>query len=211
MDPQSFSEFLQAQISEKGLTVEKLARQTGISERHLRALFEGDYKKLPSAPYVRGYLSKIAALLDLNTNSLWKIYQDEHHTYHSGPKDVLPLNRYALKRVNKKSLLGVLIVAVVVAYVFVNAPRLFGQPDLQLTIPTTEEDTISTAETIVLQGSINPGDRLRVSDQEVGVQSDGTFSYSYHLEPGLNRIEFRVNRFLGRELVVVRNVIFVNP
>ena len=68
-------ELLKEQFAIKGYNIERLTRITGIPERYIEGLINGDYNKLPPAPYVRGYLLAIAPLLDLNAEGLWEEYK----------------------------------------------------------------------------------------------------------------------------------------
>ena len=59
----------------RGMTVEKLADLSDIPERYLKALEGGDFKNLPPSPYARGYLMKIALILNVDGELLWQIYK----------------------------------------------------------------------------------------------------------------------------------------
>ena len=58
-DQKDIGTLLSELIENEGLTVEKIALQTDIPSRFVIALKEGNLEKLPSEPYVRGYLIKI--------------------------------------------------------------------------------------------------------------------------------------------------------
>ena len=75
----------------KSISVEKLAGVTGVSDRILNGLIEERYENLPPAPYVRGYLLKIAAVLNLDGEALWADYVKHNDSVRrSGKKDQLP-------------------------------------------------------------------------------------------------------------------------
>jgi cytoskeletal protein RodZ len=207
MEEKNFKDFLKEQFEVKGVTPEKMSEHTGISERHIRALLQGETKKLPSAPYVRGYLSKIARVLDLNSSSVWKIYTEEFSVATSGPVDHLPRNRYAIQAVNRKWLFIGVGAFIVFLYLTLNASRLFGRPSLEISTPPSDTTTTNLA-TILLAGTVNPQDKLLIDNEEVIPDSTGSFSKEYALQPGLNQIQFTVSRFLGREMTVTRKVIY---
>lgn len=207
MDHKPFREFLKEQIAEKGFSVKKIALETGIAERHLQALLEGDAKRLPSAPYIRGYLAKIAKLLELNGNALWNIYQEEHPIATSGAADTMPGNRYALRSIPKPLAAAAAFLVLAALYLGANASRLFGKPRLQVDSPPTPT-ALTNISPFTLAGAINPSDRLLIGSEEVVVESNGAFRKDYSLEPGVNQVEFSVKRFLGQELRVVRRIIY---
>ena len=191
----------------KGLTLERLRQQTGIAERHLSSLIEGRHSRLPAAPYVRGYLLRIASILDLSGEELWNLYKGEIVIKRSGPADRLPENRFALKKINKKWFLAGLAVILLLFYAGLNINRFLGRPEIRITSPAVET-LVTTANTINLLGKINPDDRLIIGGEEITADKNGHFEKEYLLEPGLNRIEFTVKRLLGKEFKIIRQVIY---
>jgi lambda repressor-like predicted transcriptional regulator len=203
----SFNETLKEQFRNKGCSVEKLSGLTSIPDRYLTALLEGDFKKLPAVPYVRGYLIKIAAILDLNPQELWESYKNDQGIKSSGAEDKLPANRFAIKQVNKKMALGAIAGVLVGAYLIWNVGHLIGRPKLEIGYPLAQ--TVIVAEPFMkLTGNIDPADKFFINEQETVVGSEGAFEMDYNLEPGLNTLELKVKRFLGRETKAVRQIIY---
>ena len=192
----------------KGLTLERIRLQTGIAERYLTAFLEDQKERLPAAPYVRGYLIKLALVLDLNGQELWELHKkDELMIKTSGPADLLPRNRYALKKLNKRWLITGICAALVLVYAATNANRFLGRPTIKITSPAVET-LVTTANTIILLGNINTSDKLMIDGEEITVDENGRFRKEYPLQPGLNRIEFRVKKLLGKEVEAIRQVIY---
>lgn len=203
----SFHEILKEQFHNKGFSVEKLGNLTAIPDRYLSALLEGDFIKLPPAPYVRGYLIKIAAILDLDAPTLCESYKNEQSIKSSGAEDRLPVNRFAIKPVNKKMAMSVVASVLVGAYLIWNVGHLVGRPTLEISYPLAQ--TIIVAEALItVAGNIDPADKLFINEQETIVGAEGDFAMDYNLEPGLNTLELKVKRFLGRETKAIRQVIY---
>lgn len=200
-------DILREQMQIKGLNPERIRQLTGITERFIAAFTEGTKEKLPAAPYVRGYLLRIAAVLDLSGQELWETYKSELLSKSSGPLDRLPENRFALKKINKKRLALGAAALLLIVYLAINANRFLGRPQITITSPAPET-FVTTASTLNLAGQINPSDKLIIGGEEIQVDESGRFEESYELEPGLNRIEFLVKRFLGREARVIKQVIY---
>lgn len=207
---QTLSDALSTALEERGLTIEKMRQQTGIGERHLHALFRGEMQKLPAAPYVRGYLMKIGQTLGLDGQELWKLYHAELNLKHSGPLDRLPENRYALRHMDRRLVIGLSALILLALYVGINARRFLGQPELTLANPATET-TVMQDEFVTLEGRVDPRDKLLVNDKELAPDKDGNFQMSYRLEPGLNTITVTARRILGRETRLVRQIIYEPP
>src|SRR5712691_8977075 len=68
---------LRAQRERKGITLGQAAADTRIREKFLKALEDGDYQSLPGAVYTRGFLRNYAEYLDLETDELVALFQQE--------------------------------------------------------------------------------------------------------------------------------------
>src|SRR3989344_7771934 len=98
----NLSEIIKTHLEQKAITPLRLQQMTGIPERYLEALLKGELKKMPAAPYTRGYIKKIGEALNIDSQELWEHYNEEVLVLSSGPTDRLPTNRFAIKSVNKK-------------------------------------------------------------------------------------------------------------
>ena len=207
MDPLLLKDTLNQNLAAKGLTLEKLQQQTGVAERYLVAFFEGNREELPPLPYVRGYLFKIASALNLDGPELWRNHHHELVVIRSGASDKLPSNRYALKHVNKSWFVAIGLVALIIFYLVSNTSRFLGKPEISIINPAAET-LVTTTNTITLAGTISKNDSLTINGEDVFVDQGGSFTNSYTLEPGLNRIEFTAKRLLGSQVSVVRQIIY---
>lgn len=190
----------------KNISTEKLALATGISERFIELLLEERYEKLPPAPYLRGYLLKISDVLNIDGERLWDEYLKSHEAMRrSGPKDILPSNRFEIAKLNKKIIFGILIFAPL-AYFAVQAPNMVGRP--QLYLANLEDNMIASEAIFTVSGKIKPTDSLTINGQEVFPQENGEFTKIVNLNSGFNTIVFKVKRFLGKENVIIKNVYY---
>ncbi|MEK7612026.1 MAG: helix-turn-helix domain-containing protein [Patescibacteria group bacterium] len=205
-----FQEKLKEHIDAKNISHEKLAELSGVSLRHIEAILIGESRKLPPAPYIRGYLLKMANVLNANGDELWSIYEREMKEsliQTSGAADRLPHNRFALKRLNSSVIIGTLIAIVVLAYGAANVDRFLGKPSLVIQNPGSET-LVTTANVILITGSIDPKDALVIDGEPQTTDTKGNFSKSYNLDEGLNRITFTARRLLGRETTITRQIIY---
>lgn len=184
----------------------KLAQITGIPEHYILFIENLNTAKLPAAPYVHGYFKKIAGTLHLNFEDLWKMYEKELTQKSSGPSDKLPVNRFAIKPINKKVVLGILITIFLIIYILINARSFFGKPLLEIKNPA-DETAISESAIITLEGVADSRNKLTINNEEVLIDQNGKFSTTYNLQPGLNTIEFKVKKFLGRENLIIKQVL----
>ncbi len=208
MEQKLLKDILREEMQAKGYTPARMRRETGIAERYIFAFMEGDRKRLPATPYVRGYIMVIARLFNLNGADLWKLYEGEDdYLKTSGATDILPGNRYALKKISRGWIMAAVAVLLFAVYAVMNFNRFLGVPMLLIEFPN-DETTVSFENAIFLRGQIDPRDILSVGGEAVSVDREGNFVQEYPLEPGLNTIEFSVKKFLGREKRVIRTVIY---
>lgn len=191
----------------KNIDHEKLAELTGISERYLWAIQNMEIDKLPPPPYVRGYLKKISEALRLDHEELWQLYKKELEHKTSGKYDTLPENRFAIKHLSRRELFFLAVGALLIIYLLLNFPRLIGKPDLTVADPA--EPVITTFEnTFNLTGKLSQRDKLTINGEEIFINPDGSFSKVYPLQPGLNTVEFKANRFLGKEIIISKQILY---
>jgi len=210
-EPKKLNELLTDALGLRGLSVDKLAEATDIPPHYLSALISGDLIKLPPAPYVRGYLAKIAEILRVEAEPFITAYKREMERESiktSGPLDKLPSNRYAFKPFFKKGMVITgLVLILAVAYLVWRADDFLGTPKIIITNPISDSIVVNVP-SIKLSGQINPRDKLTINGEEVFVDKNGEFSNGFSLQSGPNAIEFKVKRFLGKEIKVVRQVIY---
>lgn len=189
---------------------EKLAQLTGISERYIWAIQNIEVEKLPPSPYVRGYIKKIAEVLHLNHDEIWELYKKELTRGTSGKYDTLPENRFAIRHLSRKQMFAAALGFILIIYLLINANRLLGKPDLQITFP--ESPVFTTLESrIALTGNLDQKDKLTINGEEIFISQDGAFFREYDLQPGLNIYEFKAERFLGRAVSVTRQILYQPP
>lgn len=194
-------------LSSRNLDCEKLAKLTGIPKHFILALQNLEIKKLPAAPYVKGYLKKIAAILELDDKELWQLYEKELTHKTSGAFDKLPANRFAVRGINKKNAILIIIGVLLLIYFIFNYKNLFGKPSLEITGPAESAISVENS-TYTLTGKISPRDKFTINGAEIFTDQNGNFQFLYNLQPGINSIEFKVKKLLGAEKKEFRQIIF---
>jgi len=203
----SLLDIFEEAMEQKNISYEKLALLTNIPERYIVSLQNLDLKHLPALPYVRGYLQKICEVLGLNFEQIWKQYKTELSHKTSGAFDKLPINRFAIQKINRKNVFYGIVAAIILVFAALNFNNFFGKPLLEISNPK-ETLTTSTEAVINLSGKVNPGDKLVINEREVISDSFGNFESEYELQPGLNTIDFKAKKLMGKENSQIRQVIF---
>ncbi len=207
-DIRTFRDILKEEMKERGISMQQLAELTEISPKYLRALIDSETENLPPAPYVRGYLQKIADVLETDFSVLWNYYAADQSVQKSGAMDTLPRNRYALRPINKVSILITGAVIILLAIFFPSITDFFGKPSLELSSPQSET-TFSEADHVTIAGRVKHAeDSVYINDTGVVVEPDGSFSKEVPLSEGANAFDVKAKRFLGREAHITRTVFY---
>lgn len=199
-----FENFLNDKVKARGLSLERISEQTGISLKHLESLSRGHYEEMPPAPYFRGYLAKLGSLLDFDPELWWTRFQAMGVVKKSGPLDQLPKNRYAKSSRLKFVIFGA-IALVILIYLGMSLPRILGKPQLTIDYP---KDSLITAHDprVLTYGTLKNGNNLTVNGEPVQVADDGSWQKEILLDPGLNTLNFNAQKFLGREVNQLRQI-----
>lgn len=205
----SLKELIAERVDAKGLNFEKILQATEIPRHYLEAIFRGDWNRLPAAPYVRGYLKKLASVLENDPGEFWSAYQSENDAQASGPMDRLPENRFAIKNFSQKWIWLSVLALVLVVYVGFNVDRFLGTPKLDIENPLGAS-LITYFPNFNFSGKADPDDKLFINGEEIFVDKSGQFQKNYNLQPGLNNFEITAKRFLGRETKIVKQIIYQN-
>lgn len=209
MENESFNIFLGEKLRDKNISIEKLSELSGVSIKYLENMLKGDPEHLPSAPYLRGYFMKIGEVLNFDGEEAWKLWNDRSEVNRSGSLDRLPINRFARKSMTKYIWLSILPVLVLI-YLAVQLPRIFGTPLLYIEYPKTNP-TSSFTDRVVVSGTLQNGKELYVNGERVPLEDSGAWQKGVLLQAGQNNIEITAKKFLGRSVVVEKQIFYEAP
>ncbi len=99
-----------------------------------------------------------------------------------------------------------LLPVLVLVFLATNLNHIIGKPTIDISLPDSTQEQV-----IKIEGRIDPGDKLTLNEELVYTSEEGFFQKDIQLEPGLNTLRFRVERYLGRETVVIKQVFFQSP
>lgn len=202
-DNKDITELLQTLMEAGRISEDKLSEMTDVPKRFIASLTRGEFDQLPAKPYVRGYLFKIAEVLKTNPHRMWEAYRKSAEVAASGPGDRLPTNRFATTRVKPSWLAGGFLLILLIVFLGFRLDDILGNPPLTVSVPETTNE-----EFITVRGSVTPGDRLTLNKEVIFPKESGEFEKEVQLEPGLNTLTFRVERYLGREATYIYQVFY---
>lgn len=208
MENDSLSVFLGEKLRDKNITLERLSELSGIAIKHLENILKGDAEKLPSAPYLHGYLLKLGEILGFDGNAYWEEWR-KHSIPSSGAKDRLPENRFSKKPVSKYVWMGA-VAFLLLIYLAFQLPRIIGSPSLHISAPKSDL-TNSTSSQILVTGTLLDAKELYINGETIPLEKDGAWQKTVSLQNGLNTIEITAKKFLGGENKVVKQVFYTIP
>jgi len=212
-------DILRQQRERRSITLDQAAADTRIREKFLKALEDGDYMSLPGAVYTKGFLRNYAEYLDLNTDELIVLFQQERGLT-AAPE---PARRFQpMRPIMKRPFIftpAVLVPVGVLAAVLLFVGYLYYQftsfavaPTLDVTDPPT--DAIAQESQFVLKGHTIPNGKvtvqvfpgpLTISDVHLG--ADGSFSVPLTLTAGANHVVVEVLDQSGKVSRVNRSIL----
>jgi hypothetical protein len=209
MENESFNIFLGEKLRDKNISIEKLSELSGISPRHLENMLKGDPENLPPAPYLRGYFVKLGEILGFSGEEVWESWSGRAEAKRSGASDRLPENRFARRSMTRYIWL-LLLPTIILAYLAIQLPRIFGTPILYVEYPRGAS-SVSETDRAVISGTLANAKELYINGERVQIEEDGTWQKGVLLGVGQNNIEIRAKKFLGRETVIEKQIFYEAP
>ena len=209
MEPQEqlrkLSSILLDAMQARNLTLEKLATLTNISERFLEPLLTDEIKKLPSSPYLHGYIVKIGSVLGLDGEEIWNAYFSENADIRrSGKFDDLPKNRFKKRHIDRRIVFGGALGIIFLIFVIWRIQVYFGPPALSLA-GFTDNMIVETPE-YTLRGNVDVKHQLTLNGEQIYQEPNGDFEKEIALQPGWNALSFKIKKFLGSEYTMEKQI-----
>jgi cytoskeletal protein RodZ len=219
----SLGEQLRAQRERKGITLEQAAADTRIREKFLKALEDGDYPSLPGAVYTRGFLRNYADYLDLQTDELVVLFQQERGGAPPEPtpkrtfKPYRPVvhQSFMFRPVVFVPVLVIAFVGLFLGYIYYQFTTFATLPKLEVLDPSS--DGLAASSDIVVRGVTVPGGRVTITvipgSEFLDIHSgnDGTFDTKVALSPGPNHVVVEVQDSAGKTNRVSRTIQYQPP
>ena len=199
---------LHKQRLQKKLTLEEIAKETKIKAVFLAAIEKGEYHKLPSPAYAKGFVQNYASYLGLpktETIALFKREFDEKKAYKVLPDSLTKTDEFPLRRIKiQQSLLlvgGLLILFF--GYLLFQYRFAFLPPSLSVSSP---KQGAVVSQDVTITGKTDSEATVLVNNEPVSLTSDGSFTKRLTLFPGKSEIVIISKNRFGKETVVKREV-----
>ncbi len=210
---ETLAEIFKKLRQEAKVSLVELSRLTKIPKKYLTYLENGDYNHLPADVYVKGYLRACGRFFKKSPKSLIKIYQREKQILRNlkqkkdSRKIFKPL-KYPWLVITPRNFAWffVTVALVVVCIYFWYEIDLFkGLSQIDLENPS--HDLRTNQDFILFSGKVSKQAELSFNAQAVWTDENGEFRVEIPLQEGLNTIYLVATNKLGKEKVIIRNII----
>lgn len=201
---------------ESNLTLEDIQRKIGVSKKYIEYLEQSRYEMLPGDVYVRSFLKKYVAVLRINEEKVFKLYQGERKVAESLVKQEKKIYFPPKSKVNftpftpkffRNIIIAVLVLGILV-YLGWELFRVISPPALSVTYPP--DRLVTESKNLKITGQTEPESKVLVNGKEVYVDSRGHFQEEIVLKEGINVIKVSAYKKQGKESVVSREILYKN-
>jgi cytoskeletal protein RodZ len=179
MKIKSVGEILRDERTSHNVTIEYLAKKTKIKQEYLEYLENNQFEKLPSAPFIKGYIKTYARIFGFEYKPLVAVLRRDYKESAKGKLIPREFMKPVLRRgvtwnpmtasvMIAGSIFFTLATFVIYKWYIFNKP-----PFIEVYSP---EENSEVASQIVIEGRTEPEALLVINSQPVTLQPDGSFS-----------------------------------
>lgn len=206
----TIGEILKKARLEKKFTFEDVERATRIRKKFLVALEENNWDKLPSLPYIKGFIRNYSLHLGLKSDEMVAIFR-RHFKEQEKAKLVPsgfthPLNEPIFRFTPQTSLIAAIIgfLLLFFGYLFFQYAAYTNPPNLIVTDP--KEGEILKNSKIQVNGKTDVDAVLSINNQKIALTTNGEFATTLLFSPGVNSIIVESTSKYGKKRTVTRTI-----
>lgn len=202
------------------ISLEELSQKTSVSTKYLRRIEEGNWDKLPSSVYIKGFLRRYARAVGTNPDDVVRRYEQELYQENKlnkirqlAEEEVGVIRRLKDRISFSPRLLKigsvVIILIFILGYISYQLSGVLALPKLILSFPANKEIVVNV-DSITFRGQTEKGVSIFLNNQLATIHTDGRFERKVELLPGLNSFEVKAVSRFNKETIIIRRVIY-NP
>lgn len=200
-------QLLHQQRLRRKLSLEEVARKIKIKESFLAAIERGEFNKLPSPAYAKGFVINYATFLGVpraEAIALFRREFDEKRAYKVLPDSLTKQTIYGRHIKIQESLLIIgFLVILFVGFLLFQYRAAFISPPLRITSP---EQSGVVSQDVTVSGKTDSEAAVTVNNEAVSINSNGEFTKRISLFPGKTTIIISAKNRFGKETVVTREI-----
>ncbi len=195
----TIGEILRSARLEKNISLTELSSLTRIDVRHIEALEDNNFKKLPGATFTKGFVRNLSLALGKDPEESLALLRRD---YQGGvlTDKLLPVRRsrrFSLASLFQSQLSLLLVGAVVfLTYLAFQYRAVITPPPLEITSPT--RDAVLTSP-IFIEGKTASGSVVTINDElKLTPDQEGNFQTKINLDNGQREVRLSVSNRFGR-------------
>lgn len=187
------------------MSLTEVSRATRIQVKYLEFLERGQYDKLPADVYVRGFLRSYARYLNVDEQTLVKLYDRERNIQENlGREKEVQTSVHSFSPTSIVITSRSFVVLGIILLVFGSFFYLYREfksfaADPQLAILEPQNGALIEGSEVTVRGKTDKNAQVTLNDQEVFVDNDGFFLNTLFLQPGINTVLVRTRNRFGKE------------
>lgn len=204
------SQKLQEERLKRRLSIGDVAKATKIKAVFLEALEKGEYTKLPSSAYARGFIKNYSIFLGLSVKEMLALFRrefDEKKMYHVLPEGFSKEQPVFSKRMpmQQTAFVGGLFFLALLLYVAFQYKFVFFSPTLSVVTP--KENEVFARSEVVISGKSDPNATLYINKIPVPLDENGNFKKTINLFPGKETVTIQAVSRFGKETIIERHIL----
>lgn len=203
-------EILKKARLEKRLNFEDIEKSTKIRKKFLQALEENSWEKLPSLPYIKGFIRTYSEYLGLRSDEMVAIFRrhfrDQEKTGLLPTGLTHPLDEPVLRFTPQIGLIVIIISFIVLffGYLFLQYQSYTNPPNLTVNKPM-EGEIVKTSK-IEISGKTDIDAVIAINNQKIALSTNGEFTTNLLLSPGINSIIIESTSKYGKKRTITRTI-----
>ncbi len=194
--------------TKRGITLEEVAKATKIRVSFLLAIEKGEYAKLPSSAYIKGFVKNYIDFLGLPKKELLPLFKREFDDSEFlrvlpiglSEKQEIPFKRL---RLTYSSFFIVCAFILLAGYILFQYRYAIINPPLDVSSPRNDQ---VFSKSVAITGKTDPNATVFVNDEPVSLDKDGNFTKKIDVFPGKTVITIKAINRLGKSTEIERKI-----
>ncbi len=209
-------QILLSERKRKKWTLDDVHKFIKIHPKYLKALESGDYSVFSNQVHAKGFLKIYSEFLELDVEQMLAFWRREYSGDFEKNAKFSNNEVYSAKRISlpnfvftpKNVLIAVITLLIVVFFsiMFYQYKSYSGDPTLAISSP--QDNLIVDREILDVTGTTERDVEVYVNNQRLILNTDGSFSTSIKLNPGLNTLSFSATNSLGKSISIIKTVVY---
>lgn len=192
------------------MDIKTVSMLTQIKPIYIEGLEAGDWKKLPSEVYVRGFLKSLASVYRIKEELLTQQFEKEYgftpRITHHASRITNRIN-FTPRTVIVGAALAILFLSV--GYVGSQIRSVLAPPLLEVSEPPA--DAVISGNNLIISGRAEVGAEVSINNQSVLTDKNGLFTENIILSQGINILEIKARNKFNKESIIIRQISAETP